>query len=51
MILTKQELFMQYAPQFNFEYNAEQLVAEGLKRGFITEISEDQYLINENYGK
>lgn len=49
--LTKRELFLQQAPAFNFELDADQLVEEGLKRGFITKIEgeEDLYQINTNY--
>lgn len=47
--VNKQSLFMQYAPQFNFELNADQLVTEGLKRGFITKIGDDKYQINQDY--
>lgn len=48
-ILSKDELFLQYAPSFNFELDKDQLVAEGIKRGFITEIEKDQYLVNPDY--
>ena len=48
-ILTKHDLFMQYAPSFNFELNADQLLATALKRGFVTEVGSDQYLLNDNY--
>jgi len=49
MTLTKEQFFMDYAPQFNFELNADQLIKEALKRGSITEVSKGKYLINENY--
>lgn len=48
-IYTKKEFFMSFAPQFNFELDQDQLIKEGLKRGFITKVNEDQYRINENY--
>lgn len=48
-VITKDELFLQYAPSFNFELDAEQLVSEGLERGFITHIEGDSYLINKDY--
>jgi hypothetical protein len=50
MKITKQELFMKFAPEFNFEYNADQLLELALKRGFVTKIKDsDLYLINEEY--
>jgi hypothetical protein len=49
MTVTKQQLFMLYAMQFNFELDKDQLLAEALKCNFITQVSDDQYLINENY--
>lgn len=47
--VTKKELFMWQAPSFNFDLNADQLLKKALKVGFVTKVSEDQYLINENY--
>lgn len=49
--ITKQELFQTYAPSFNFEYDADQLLQEALKRGSVTKIEdkEDTYMVNEDY--
>ena len=48
-VLSKKELFMNQAPSFNFDLNADQILAKALDVGFVTEVSEDQYLVNENY--
>ena len=40
---------MWQAPSFNFDLDADQLLKKALKVGFVTKVSEDQYLINENY--
>lgn len=50
--ITKHELFMSQAPNFNFEYDADQLLELALERGFLkpTHI-DDVYEINENYGE
>mgnify|MGYP000106009003 FL=1 len=48
-ILSKKDLFMWQAPSFNFDLNADQILAKALKVGFVTEVSEDQYLVNEDY--
>jgi len=48
-VLSKRELFMNQAPSFNFDLNADQILAKALDVGFVTEVSEDQYLVNENY--
>lgn len=51
MTITKQELFMKFAPEFNFEYDPDQLLELALERGFVTRIENDNeiYLVNENY--
>lgn len=49
MIVTKERLFFLQAPSFNFELDADQLLAKALKVGFVTKVGEDQYLINEDY--
>ena len=48
-VLSKHELFMNQAPSFNFDLNADQILAKALKVGFVTEVSEDQYIVNDNY--
>tara|TARA_R110002072_G_scaffold65654_1_gene162049 strand:+ start:290 stop:466 length:177 start_codon:yes stop_codon:yes gene_type:complete len=48
-VLTKKELFMAQAPSFNFDLNADEILAKALEVGFVTEVSEDQYVVNDNY--
>lgn len=48
-LVTKEELFLNHAPDFNFELSAEELVKEGLERGFITQIKPNLFLVNEDY--
>ena len=49
--VSKQELWMQQAPSFNFELGKDELLVEALESGFVTEVGKDRYLINENYGE
>ena len=51
MLVTSSQLFQQQAPSFNFELGEEELLAQALKVGFVTKVSEDQYEINEQYGE
>ena len=54
-LVTKEELFLNHAPDFNFELSAEEFnhimkrVKEGLDRGFITQIKPNLFLVNEAY--
>ena len=48
-LVTKEELFLKHAPDFNFELSADELVQEGLERGFITQVKPDLFLINKSY--
>ena len=50
-IVTKDQLFQMQAPSFNFELDADQLLAKALEKGFVTAISgeKDLFKINENY--
>jgi len=48
-IITKKELFQWQAPSFNFEKNPEQLLEHALSVGFVSEVGEGKYLVNENY--
>lgn len=53
-LVTQDDVFLAQAPNFNFELDAAELVAEGLKRGFLftTDQSagdEKLYRINFNY--
>ena len=49
--ITKEELFQKFAPSFNFEKNAEELLELALERGFVTRIENEENLfqVNENY--
>jgi len=49
VIFTKHELFMAQAPSWNFELNADQLLDKALELGFVTEIGDDKYLMNNDY--
>lgn len=48
-VVTKHELFMWQAPSFNFELNADEILAKALEVGFVIEASDDQYLVNVDY--
>ena len=37
------EFWMNHAPNFNFEMDVDDLVTEGLERGFIKRVDEDLY--------
>lgn len=47
--LNKEQLFLSQAPQFNFELDANQILAKALRSGFVTEVGTDKYLLNESY--
>jgi hypothetical protein len=52
--ITKEQLFNQQASSFNFELDADQLLAKALKDGYVKEIGimetiADEYYLNENY--
>ena len=49
--ITKDELFHQQAPSFNFELDSNQLLDKALKSGYITKVNGviDRYRINEDY--
>ena len=51
--VTKKEFFQWQAPSFNFELDADQLLAEALNRGFLTKVDGegDLYLVNDEYGE
>ena len=46
---TRKEFFLEQAPAFNFDLNADQLVALGLEVGFITEVSAGVYQRTNEY--
>jgi len=47
--VTKKQLFMQQAGNFNFDLNEDQILEKALEVGFVTKIGKDKYKINENY--
>ena len=49
IIMTKEELYMNQAPSFNFEKNADELLHQALLSGFVDQVGPDQYVINMNY--
>tara|TARA_R100001244_G_scaffold54267_1_gene46953 strand:- start:262 stop:456 length:195 start_codon:yes stop_codon:yes gene_type:complete len=46
---TKHSLFMNQAPCWNFELSEDKILEKALKVGFVTKVSEDKYLMNNNY--
>ena len=46
---SKHSLWMAQAPSWNFELDADQLLAKALALGFVTEVGEDKYEMNEHY--
>ena len=40
---------MTQAPCWNFELSEDQILEKALKVGFVTKVSEDKYLMNNNY--
>ena len=48
-IFSKQSLWMNQAPSFNFELDADQLLAKALEDGFVRKVGEDSYQMNEDY--
>ena len=49
--MTKHELWVHQAPNFNFELDEDQLLKKALEVGFVKRVSNDQYEVNENYGE
>ena len=47
--MTKQELFMQQAPSFNFEKNADELWDLAIERGVIVEGDNGEYDYSEEW--
>ena len=50
IVFTKESLWKNQAPCFNFELDSEQLLEKALEVGFVIEVGEDQYEMNEDYG-
>jgi len=54
MLFTKETLFTNQAPSFNFELNADQLLEKALEVGFVTELGakgSGVYQMNDEYGQ
>ena len=49
IILTKKELWLNQAPCWNFELDQDQLLEKALQVGFVTQVGEDAYLVNQDY--
>lgn len=49
VIMTKKELYMNQAPSFNFEKNADELLHQALLSGFVNKVGDDQYQVNMDY--
>jgi len=48
-VVTRKQLWMTQAPSFNFELDEEGLLDEALKRGFVSKVGNDAYLVNTDY--
>tara|TARA_R110002050_G_scaffold105904_4_gene215690 strand:+ start:30 stop:206 length:177 start_codon:yes stop_codon:yes gene_type:complete len=47
---SKNELWLNQAPSFNFELNKDQLLEKALEVGFVSKVGDDKYLLNDSYG-
>lgn len=47
--LSKHELFMEQAPNWNFELDADALLAKALEVGFVRKVEEDKYEVNKDW--
>ena len=48
-IVTKNSLWRLQAPAFNFELDEDQLLKKALSAGFVTQVGENQFEINNDY--
>ena len=48
-IITKEELYLNQAPSFNFEYDADELLHQALLSGYVDQVGDDQYQVNLSY--
>lgn len=48
IVMTAREFYLRHVMDFNFELDEAQLIAEGLKRGFIINVGDDAYEYVEN---
>ena len=49
IVMTSREFYTRHVMDFNFELDEAQLLAEGLKRGFIVNVGDDAYEYGESY--
>jgi hypothetical protein len=49
LIFTKEQLWVNQAPSFNFEKDEDELLHQALLSGFVDEIGKNQYRVNLNY--
>ena len=46
---SKKSLFLNQAPSYNFELDEDQLLEKALEVGFVSQVGEDKYLMNDIY--
>ena len=46
---TKESLFMSQAPEWNFELNEDELLSKALELGFVKQVANDKFEMNEDY--
>ena len=49
--LSKKELWLSQAPEFNFELNEDEILEKALSVGFVSKVDDDIYLLNNSYGE
>jgi len=49
IVFTKEQLWLNQAPCFNFELDEDELLKQALSSGFVTKIAEDKFLVNNEY--
>ena len=49
IVFTKEELWLNQAACLGFEFDEDELLKEALKRGFVTKITENKFLVNNEY--
>ena len=48
-IFSKNTLWMNQAPSWNFELDEDELLAKALEVGFVKQVGEDRYEMNQDY--
>ena len=48
-IFSKNSLWLNQAPCWNFELDEDELLAKALEVGFVKQVGEDRYEMNQNY--